>query len=94
KEQDPEGEFIRRWVPELAEVPAPLVHTPWELTPMEQALYAADAYPAPVVDPVAAQRRARETLWALKSDPRVRAERERILDRHVERRFHGGAAPG
>jgi deoxyribodipyrimidine photo-lyase len=93
KEQDPEGEFIRRWVAELAEVPAPLVHTPWELTPMEQTLYAADAYPAPVVDPVAAQRRARETLWALKSDPRVRAERERILDRHVERRFHGGTAP-
>jgi len=91
KEQDHKGDFIRRWVPELAEVPAPLVHTPWELTPMEQALYAAGDYPAPVVDPVAAQRRARATLWALKSDPRVRAERERILDRHVERRFRASA---
>ncbi|KGE03082.1 FAD-binding domain-containing protein [Pseudohaliea rubra] len=94
KEQDPEGEFIHRWVPELAEVPAPLVHTPWELTPLEQALYASADYPAPVVDPVAAQRRARETLWALKNDPDVRAERERILDRHVERRFRDAAAPG
>jgi deoxyribodipyrimidine photo-lyase len=26
---DPEGVYIKRWVPELAHVPAAFIHTPW-----------------------------------------------------------------
>ena len=43
-------------------------------------------YPAPVVDIAQTYRHARDRLWALKKDPAVRRERERILRRHVERR--------
>jgi deoxyribodipyrimidine photo-lyase len=44
---DPEGEYVRRYVPELAAVPRGDVHEPWALDPAEQR---ALAYPAPIAD--------------------------------------------
>jgi deoxyribodipyrimidine photo-lyase len=44
KKFDPDGTYVRRWVPELADVPAKHVHTPWEMDEPP-----AD-YPAPIVD--------------------------------------------
>ncbi|MFB8242642.1 cryptochrome/photolyase family protein [Kitasatospora purpeofusca] len=41
---DPDGAYVRRWVPELAHLPGPSVHRPW--------LFTAD-YPAPILDPEA-----------------------------------------
>ncbi|SFW64005.1 cryptochrome/deoxyribodipyrimidine photo-lyase family protein [Cellulophaga fucicola] len=35
-EHDPEGVFIKKWVPELANVPVSYIHEPWKMTQMEQ----------------------------------------------------------
>jgi deoxyribodipyrimidine photo-lyase len=58
---DPDGAYVRRWVPELAAVPAEHVHDPWRLDAAAQA----DAscrigvdYPAPIVDHADARARA------------------------------------
>jgi deoxyribodipyrimidine photo-lyase len=45
---DPDGVYVKRWVPELARVPAKVVHQPWTVTPLERRALCPD-YPPPVV---------------------------------------------
>ena len=61
KKFDPEGDYVRRWVPELSELPVRWIHEPW-LVPREVLARASIElgrdYPFPVVDHAAARRRA------------------------------------
>jgi deoxyribodipyrimidine photo-lyase len=75
KRFDPEGLYIRRWVPELAALPLDYLHEPWRMSPQEQArwgLRLGRDYPYPIVDH--AERAARF------------AERFTQLKRHTETR--------
>jgi len=51
---DPEGQFIRKYVPELANYPTKHIHKPWEISVIEQKITGCIIgvqYPNPIVEP-------------------------------------------
>ncbi len=50
---DASGEYVRRWVPEVAALPDKLIHSPWQVAPIllqEAGIVLGKTYPYPVVD--------------------------------------------
>lgn len=67
QKHDPDGTYIRRWIPELASVDAPHIHRPWRMSAAEQQAAGCrigQDYPAPIVNHQDARK---ETLAAYKS---------------------------
>ena len=85
-DHDPEGLFIKTWVPELAVISAPLIHQPWNITPLEAKIYhfqPGKDYPQPVVPLEESARVARDKIWGHRKEALVQKERRRILARHT-----------
>ena len=79
-DHDPEGRFIRQWLPELRDVAISGIHTPWRLPqPPEH-------YPQPLVDYEVAAREARDRVWGLRKGQAYRCEADAIQRRHGSRR--------
>ena len=53
QDYDPQGEYVKHWLPELATLPVNKIHQPWQLLPVEQKRFNIRLgvdYPNPVVD--------------------------------------------
>ena len=53
KDYDPKGEYVKHWLPELAQIPASQIHEPWKLSVSDQKQYGVKLginYPNPVID--------------------------------------------
>lgn len=84
QDHDPQGVFIKEWVPALQGVPEAFIHEPWKLSPLEKAMQGiAIDYPAPVIDLVACGKKAREKIWGHRKHPEVQAAKKEILERHT-----------
>jgi deoxyribodipyrimidine photo-lyase len=100
RDNDPNGAYIKRYVPELRDVPADKIAQPWQLTEGEQTKHdvvIGDDYPEPVVDYGTEARQARayfkrkapEAYEAFKDDEVWR--RASLSDRHSREHIVGKA---
>lgn len=68
---DPEGDYVRRFVPELARLPNSFIHKPWladEATLRKADITLGTTYPHPIVDHAAARQRALDSFARIRSN--------------------------
>ena len=96
-DQDPRGEFIRTWVPELSGVDIQWIHTPWLMPIQLQRKYGArigQNYPKPIVDHETAARRARQLIQKARRGAEAREQSREIFHRHGSRKRQARKAHG
>ncbi len=67
---DPDGAYVRRWLPQLAKLPTALIHAPWQARPIElldAGIALGKDYPAPMVDHAVARDRALNAYGQIKT---------------------------
>ena len=88
RDHDPNGVFVRRWIPELARVPNDFIFEPWRLTDNLQREYGCRLgrdYPRPIVDVEIAAENARAAIWSLRQGAAFKHEAHDIFIAHGSR---------
>ncbi|WP_243456833.1 FAD-binding domain-containing protein [Polaribacter batillariae] len=86
KEHDEDVAFIKKWVPELANLPTAFIHEPYLMTSLDEQFnnfHLGKNYPKTIVDINLTRKKATEILWKMKDNPDVIAENRRILKKHT-----------
>ena len=84
-EHDANGAFVRRWCPELRDVPDAFLHEPWKWEDAKNPI--GKIYPTRVVDFEASGRAARDRIWAVRKDRTTKAETAKVIEKHASRKM-------
>ena len=87
-DQDPEGTFIKTYVPELLNVPSDYIAEPHTMPPLLQQLAGFRVgvdYPEPIVDHKEAYNAAKDCIYSAKRRPEVRELAQAVLKKHGSR---------
>ena len=92
QDHDPNGHFVRRWLPYMRRVPDTWLFEPWLMPPELQArlnltVGIGDEFdiPQPVVDLQTATREAKAKLHSRRAQPEVKAGKAAIVEKHASR---------
>jgi deoxyribodipyrimidine photo-lyase len=96
-DHDPQGRFVRQWLPAMRRVPDSWLLEPWRMPPdvqMTCGVRVGVDIPQPLVDLEAATRLGKERLHALRREPQVRAGKAAVVERHGSRKRPAGSKRG
>jgi len=87
EDHDPDAIFIKKWIPELKNVPLAFIHEPSKMTAMDQTfcgVIIGKDYPLPLVDLKASGKIARDKIWGHRKNATVQSEQQRIIKTHIK----------
>ena len=82
KDHDPEGLFIKKWIPELSNIPKKDIHTPW-LSKIKL-----KNYPLPIVDESTARKEAAKKIYNVRNSKKFKEESKNIYLKHGSRKIN------
>jgi len=86
QDHDPQGKFVRRWLPNMRSVPDSYLFEPW-LMPKHHpnAISSEQEIVTPLVDLATATKTAKHRVHERRRDPEVKAGKKAVVDKHASR---------
>ena len=87
QDHDPHGQFVKRWLPRMRDVPHAWLFQPWLIR--QDALMSGEAdfdIVEPLVDLAAATRESKQRLHQLRQTPSVKAGKKEVIEKHASRK--------